>query len=59
MRKRQQGALLAVEYALLLCMIVAGYIAFLPDALATLWHGIQTLFTQIADTIANCGGSDR
>lgn len=52
--KKEQGALLAVEYALLLCMIVAAYIAFLPDALHVLWRGINALFTDIARILANC-----
>lgn len=52
--KKEQGALLAVEYALLMCMIVTGYIIFFPNALAILWGGINDLFTNIASLLANC-----
>lgn len=50
--KKQQGALIAVEYAMLLCVIVAGYVALTP-ALSSVWDGINTLFSKVGDGLSN------
>lgn len=48
------AGLLAVEYALLLCIIVGAYLLFFPGTLDVIWHGIIILFGNIGDVLTNC-----